>query len=376
MNIRTIAAVCVMIAAVTVWLLQRQTYEYPEQSDIASRVRYLQRVMESPRDPASDLSALGSVNAEWYLFSSSFTAYAMTNLAVRDTTYRPQAKRIIRAAITNVLRDDVSFRFGLRSLLRSPDSIPQGSVLYLGHLNLMLGCYRLVGGDRSFDRLNDAITRSLISRYHASPNMLLESYPSRVWIPDNTVAVASLNMHAVVTKNGKDPVCAEWIRFARTHFLEEHTGVLCTATDPHTGAVTEGPRGSMAGWSIMFLLQIDPVFAKEQYERYRNAFSGDLGVWRLFRERSGQWETSAGDVDSGPLVLGFGAPATVFAFGDAVMCGDGRTAKQLERFIGLGTTTEDRNGERSVRAIASPLNINPMIDAILLFSMTGTRWTE
>ena len=54
---------------------------------------------------------------------------------------------------------------------------------------------------------------------------------------------------------------------------------------------------------------------------------------------SSSYETGAGNVDSGPLILGYGIPATAFAFADAVALGDYRNAQRLRRVISLGSRT-------------------------------------
>ena len=76
----------------------------------------------------------------------------------------------------------------------------------------------------------------------------------------------------------------------------------------------------MLGWSIWFLARFDSAFAHQQYRRYLAVGSTNLGVLRPCREWPGRYATGAGDVDSGPLILGYGIPATVFACADAVPC--------------------------------------------------------
>ena len=88
----------------------------------------------------------------------------------------------------------------------------------------------------------------------------------------------------------------------------------------------------MLGWSIWFIARFDSAFARQQYQRYQAANSTNLGVVRLYRETPGSLATGAGDVDSGPLILGYG----IFACADVAL-GDWRNAQRLRRVISLGS---------------------------------------
>ena len=134
------------------------------------------------------------------------------------------------------------------------------------------------------------------------------------------------------------------------------------------GHPSEEPRGSHLGWSIWFLAQVDASFAREQYQRYQAAHSTNLGALRLYRETTGRYATGAGDVDSGPLLLGYGIPAITFAFADAVALGDARNAARLRRVISLGsreiiTGQETRYGVRFIN-----LEVSPLAEALLLWA--------
>ncbi|TGD79958.1 hypothetical protein EU557_15390 [Hymenobacter wooponensis] len=124
----------------------------------------------------------------------------------------------------------------------------------------------------------------------------------------------------------------------------------------------------MVGWSIWFISRFDLAFAQEQYKRYEQHFSTNLGLVRLYQERAGQHTTNYGDLDSGPLVLGYSIPANAFAFADAVALGDLRNARRLQRLIQLGrreieTPTELRYGVRFAN-----LPVSPLAEALLLYS--------
>jgi hypothetical protein len=113
-----------------------------------------------------------------------------------------------------------------------------------------------------------------------------------------------------------EPVIAEWLISARSR-LDPATGLL-----PHQATpVVEGARGSSQSMIQRFLPEIDPAWAGQQYRTFRRLFIdtplGLPGVREYPHGRGG-----AGDVDSGPLILGISASATVVTIGAARVHGD------------------------------------------------------
>src|SRR5688500_593465 len=192
-----------------------QTYSYPKSDEIHQRVNYLRRVINQPLDQDSDVVVLGHENHEFMLFTYSFSVYALTNLVVREEIDKQLAIELIKESILKVLSQKIATGYGVDSSFAGFDSIPEYSVLYLGHLNLMIGCYRLVSSDTSYNYLNDNISGSLFGRYNATPFLNLESYPGSIWIPDNTVAVASLKLHSINARSTYDSICSKWIEYVR-----------------------------------------------------------------------------------------------------------------------------------------------------------------
>jgi hypothetical protein len=130
----------------------------------------------------------------------------------------------------------------------------------------------------------------------------------------------------------------------------------------------------MLGWSIWFIARFDSAFARQQYQRYQAANSTNLGVLRFYKERPGSFDTGVGDVDSGPLILGYGIPATAFAFADAVALGDWRNAQRLRRVINLGSREVEENSELRYNVRLVDLDVNPLSEALLLWADVPTYY--
>ncbi len=276
---------CIIFFVGLTFLSQAKNLTYPSKKEINKRINYLQRVINQPLESNSEIMKLGLQNPEFMLFTYAFSSYALTNLAIKDSCYKTQAIQIIKESITKVLELKISRSYGIEKPLEVLDSIPNYSVLYLGHVNLMIGCFRLLSTDSTFNSLNDNISKSLFTRYNQTSFLNLESYTSSIWIPDNTVALASLKLHSVNAKNNYDSVCKKWVQYAKKNYLDKKTGVLFSTINSKTGKPIEEPRGSMIGWSIMFIYQFDPDFAIDLYFNYKKHFSKNYLVFRLFRER-------------------------------------------------------------------------------------------
>src|SRR6476661_2765628 len=118
------------------------TYHYPPNDELRLKANYLARIIRTPADQPSELTELGNENPEWALFSLSYSVYAFTNMAQLDSRFRPEAAECTELAIGKMLKGPILQAFRDPDVSEGADTI--SSVLYLGHLNLMLGCHRLL----------------------------------------------------------------------------------------------------------------------------------------------------------------------------------------------------------------------------------------
>jgi hypothetical protein len=197
-----------------------------------------------------------------------------------------------------------------------------------------------------------------------------------IWIPDNTVGLASLKIHSQNTGSNYQTLCDLWLKNVKKNCTDVKTGLLCSRIDSKSGLPIEEPRGSMLGWSIFFIYRFDKAYANELYQNYINRFSDNLLLFRLFRERSTNRKTNQGDIDSGPIYLGYSIPANAFAFGDAIAMNDFKNAKRLQRLISIGSKQISNNNEIYCQSRFIDLPINPLADALLLYFETMTEWKK
>ncbi|MEZ4910047.1 MAG: hypothetical protein R2774_04200 [Saprospiraceae bacterium] len=336
---------------------------------------FLERFVSNPLGDNTDLSKLHVQNPEWTLFSLAYTVYAVTNMSMMDTTFRNQAINITDQAIQKIKSERVfSTYFGDKNPL-SPEIDSIGSVLYFGHLNLVLSCYRLLTQDDRYNALHDSLSLFLYRRFTQSKFLNLESYPQNIWIPDNIVALASLHLHSKITGSEYGTVTNDWVLYAKSNLLDKESGLLVSKINSYTGKMEEGTRGSMLGWSILFMNRFDSLFARQQYEIFKSKFTTNVGIFRLCQERYKTYTSDIyGDIDSGPILFGYSIPSITFCFGNALAFKDLVNAKRLKRVINLGLKEVNEKDELYYKTKFVNLNYSPLAEAMLLYLETYTEW--
>ncbi|WP_273444328.1 hypothetical protein [Neolewinella agarilytica] len=206
--------------------------------------------------------------------------------------------------------------------------LPYG-VFYRGWQNYLLAkqINQRNGSQRNiadFQRNADEIAAA----FNQAPSPWLESYSESAWPADNVVAIASLaayDRHFHTTRFAA--TISTWLEKVKQQ-LDPDTGLIPHATDPDTGAIREGARGSSQSLILSFLPEIDPVFAAAQYALYREHFLafrlGRAGIREYPKGQEG-----SGDIDSGPVIWDIGGAASVGGQRAAGMNGDGELFADL-----------------------------------------------
>ena len=208
---------------------------------------------------------------------------------------------------------------------------------------------------------------TLRAAFDASPTGLLESYPGQSWPCDSVVAMAALHQAARVVPLDLDRTTSRWL--TQMNRLRDDSGLLPHRTGPD-GRILEGPRATSQVIIQRFWPDIQPLdgpdgdATRAQWRAFVGTFVdrrfGVVGVREYPPGVSG-----AGDVDSGPLVAGLSASASVVAIGAARAQGDLALAIDLDRgaeLLGGGVTLL---GERRYAAGRLPVG-----DAFLLWART------
>jgi hypothetical protein len=124
-----------------------------------------------------------------------------------------------------------------------------------------------------------------------------ESYPDECWTFDNTNALAAMRIADALDGSDHSELIRDWLNVAREKLIDPATGLLISSYTLD-GTRLDGPEGSTIWMTAHALLLLDPVFARDQYDRARRELGHSIAGFGLARE----WPRSANatpDIDSG-----------------------------------------------------------------------------
>jgi hypothetical protein len=190
------------------------------------------------------------------------------------------------------------------------------------------------------------------------------SYSGGAWPADVMVAVASLQLHDNLFEKVYQDVITRWLTKVKNNL--DSNGLIPHSVHPVDGRPNETARGSSQCLMLILLKDIDPEFAMQQFLLFKGHFVDDrFGLTGIYEYPKG--ESGTGDVDSGPVILGFGGAATIVGmrtlstFDDH----DGDRIMSLVGSLGFPITTEGRKTYFFGQL--------PMADAFIAWSHGGTR---
>ncbi|WP_033345221.1 hypothetical protein [Catenuloplanes japonicus] len=239
---------------------------------------------------------------------------------------------------------------------------PAYGVFYAGWTNWLRGGLLTIRDDPAQRALFLAGSAALAAAFDASPTPFLDAYPGQAWPCDSTVAIASLRLSGDPRFT---PTISRWVSGVRDR-LDPATGLM-----PHTASpAVSGARGTSQAIIQRFLVDVDPVFAREQYLLFRTQFlDRPLGLGPAVREYPHGTDGPA-DVDSGPLPLGISLSTTVVALGAAQVHGDTSLAAGFASFGEFAGLPFDTFTTKRYAGGAVPIG-----DAFLAWSKTARPWT-
>jgi hypothetical protein len=353
----------------------RALTEGGERADLMARRAYVvRRALEPGFGPTSFPAAVGDpFRGEWALVTLSMTGLAVANLARTFPDTRGDAAVTLRAlsdrALTPELRAFDTNRWGADALETLDGHT--GHIGYLGHLAILLsleaelrsGDASAAAPDEARDALRARVAQALRHKLEVARCDLAETYPGEQYVPDNAVALAALAIGERAASS--EPQGYAKARLAALRSRYEQQGLLAfrVADECHP---TTTPRASGAAWSGAYLMRVDPAYAAALHATIRDRFlDAPLpGVWGLREYPRG--DRTAGDVDSGQLIVGLSPAATAFGISLARGAGDVSTLQHLLDTAELAGFTVGRSERRYLTC--------PVVgDAVVLAMKTANR---
>jgi hypothetical protein len=292
----------------------------PRMADWARR-----RVQES-RGAAVDGSDVAGT--EWPMFGTVFFLAATESLqdaferdpTVTATSPREYAANAIDAAAALLV--DPANAAWVRAKWGA-DYLHRENVFYRMLLVMGLTSHaRLRPGSSHLALLRDQVD-TLGAEIDAAPSGMLDDYPGESYPTDVLWAVAAIRRADRVLGSDHAALVARFVEKCRAPRLLGRLGLLPYQADPHEGRALDDSRGCSNSGILVQAPDLSVEQAREWYDRYAGHFWQEralaVGFTEFPRDRHVE---HGGDVDSGPIVLGYGFAAS--AFGLAAARANGR----------------------------------------------------
>lgn len=268
-------------------------------------------------------------DGEWLFGSYMMAGMGFGQVAVQHPELKEKNVALMELCIENILSEKVK-EFDIECWKEDPIATLEkgkGHVAYLGYLNLLMSFCRSLKPDMKFSDLNDRISAALKKRLETSRGMLVETYPGEVYPVDNCPAFASVVLHAKAVGIDCEAFKKTWLKnFKR--FIDPKSGLMYQALDSYSGVPCDQPRGSGTFLGLYFLSFADMELSRKLYfaakKNMFNTFFG-FGVVREYPPGI----SGFGDIDSGPVIFGWGVSPTGFMIAGSRIHGDADVYSRL-----------------------------------------------
>jgi hypothetical protein len=334
---RLFAGFCLLLLALVNW----RAHAPANRDEVISQLRFLGTELD-----AGGGERMQAMFPEGYVFSWALYGLAAAEIARQlppDDVRRPQLLARAQAATRRI--DSPAGRAPF-----SPALSPTYGVFYTGwRLYLQANYLRALGPANAQPTMLVAFERdcdSLAAAFARSPTPFLPSYPGSAWPADGCVGIAALGIHDQLLAPRYEGLLARWTS-ATWQRIDTTHGALTHAANAMTGAPQGGVRGSSLALMSRVLVDVAPALARAQYDILREQFVAyQAGVPGVREYPLGHLGPE--DVDSGPLPLGFGGPATVVGAAAARVHNDPAFADALLGTVEVAGVPVEWNGRRYV----------------------------
>lgn len=331
---------------------------HPGVSDgVRAQIHWLEATLDD-----ADAAANQSKFPEGELFTWEFWSLALFNVA-EESADPADVARALREARKVLPKMDAMLTHRPFDAMAKREL--RGGICWFAGQNFVRGRLVALAGERA--------TKEEVARFHADSALLakvfagsktavLEAHPGMSWPVDSLFGFSSLQIHDRLYGTRYAAHFEKW-KHAVESTKDKTTGLHASFLHLD-GRPRDVPRGCALSWSLAVLPSLDPELSKEQWARYKkHFFSCSAGV--CFVREFPKGVDRKADVDSGPIINGYGMSATAFALAAARANGDTEVAAALER-LGetFGAATIDEKGKRYLGGS------EPMFDVMSLWVRT------
>ncbi len=260
---------------------------------------------------------------EWPLFGAVFYLWATESLQDawdKDPHQAPVAPGIYaKATIEAVARLVVDPKqAGWVQKHWGPDYLKKENLFYrMLCISGLTSHARLSAETRYLPMLREQV-ESLSAELEASPHGLLNDYPGECYPGDVMTAIAAINRADKVLGTDHSAFVARSLRAFQGEAAEESTGLVPYLATARDGKSVGGSRGCGNSYISVAAPELWPEQARIWYARYAKDFWQEVWTGAGFREfPAGDPNEWYMDVDSGPVIKGYGFSACAFGTGAA-----------------------------------------------------------
>jgi hypothetical protein len=256
---------------------------------------------------------------EGFVFTNALYGLSWCEYGISDSTNenRPRAIKEALFAYGQINSEKA------KSIFYSNAQIENG-IFYVGWKNYLLSKILLLdtnfANHEEFKQVFNNQCELIANTLEKSKVPFLQSYTNQSWPADMCVAMASLSNYNKVFEPKYRRLVTEWIKNVK-RYPDPQTGMIPHEVNSSTGETIVGARGSSSSLILRLMAEIDPGFAREQYQLYKQYFvSTTFGLPSVNEYPKGQ--SGTGDIDSGPVIFGVGFAGTIVSMGAYSVLGE------------------------------------------------------
>jgi hypothetical protein len=256
---------------------------------------------------------------EWPMFGSVFFLVTAEDLQrqgkidATQGTVREALEKAAQIVASPVTATWVKTKWG-------PSYLEKENVFYRMLLILGLSSYEKTTGDGRYHVMMSRQRITLADELAKAKLHLRNDYPGECYPADMLWAVAAIQRAARLENARRDDLAKNLIA-AFNGPLKAPEGLPAFQADARSGHILQGARGCGNSGILLFAAELDAEVACQWYNAYEANFWKDTGWIVGFTEMPRDSRRPLMDVDSGPVLFGFGSVATTFAIGAAKTVG-------------------------------------------------------
>lgn len=172
-----------------------------------------------------------------------------------------------------------------------------------------------------------------------SESPFFESYPNQYWPADILPGITSLSLHDKLFNCRYDSTITYW--FNKVESVKKYGEILFPHSVNQEGVALQSARGSSLGLILILLKEIPEIDAGSIYNLYNRVYRANFLGLPMIQEYPYD-NIEKGDVDSGPVIFGYGSVATIIGAGVFKRYGELNLAERFNQTIEfLGFPYED-----------------------------------